>query len=128
MAGAVLAGNHQELIRLCKALSDENRVRMLKLLLDQDVSNCEMEVVFPGLSKSQISRDLTMLMNVGCIQRRREGRCVVYSVDRVKCNRFSQSLLQVLDDSLNDDEVTRGDRERLQRAVDEGVRERAKKG
>ena len=116
----------RELIRLCKALSDENRARMLKLLLEQDVSNCEMEVVFPDLSKSQISRDLSMLMNVGCLQRRREGRCVIYSLNRTKCNRFSQALMEVLADSFNDDEVTQRDREMLQKAIDEGAREKAK--
>ena len=113
----------RDIIGLGKALSDENRVRMLKLLLERDISNCEMAVVFPNLSRSQISRDLTMLMNVGCIRRWREGRCVVYTVDKEKCNGFSRALLGVLSESFNDDEVVREDRERLNRAIADGVRE-----
>ena len=116
----------QDLVKLCKALSDENRIRMLKLLLERDVSNCEMAMVFPNLSQSQISRDLSMLMNVGCLERWREGRCVVYTVNKAKCSQFVQALVKVLAESFNDDEVTYRDRENLLKAIDAGVREQAK--
>ena len=108
-----------KVIRLYKALSDENRVRMLKLLLERDIRNCEMQTVFPNLSQSQISRDLTLLTNVGCLERRREGRYVVYSVARKKGDRFCRSLLRELDNSFNNDEAMRRDKERLQRAAGE---------
>ena len=116
----------QELARLCKVLSDEKRIRMLKLLLERDVSNCEMEQVFPHLSQSQVSRDLTMLMNVGCLRRWREGRCVVYAVDRAKCSGLVQTLLGVLAKLFNDDEVVCRNRERLQKAIADRVRESAR--
>ena len=116
----------QELVRLCKALANENRIRMLKLLLDRDVSNCEMALVFPNLSQSQISRDLSMLMDVSCLRRWREGRCVVYTVDKAKCNEFVRALLGVLAESFSDDEVMCRDMEELQKAIDAGVREPAK--
>ena len=106
-----------EVIRLYKALSDSNRVRMLKLLLEQDIRNCDMQMVFPSLSQSQISRDLTLLANVGCVERRREGRNVIYSVDRARSNRFCQSVLEELADSFNNNKVTRRDRARLQKAL-----------
>jgi ArsR family transcriptional regulator len=63
------------MVRISKALADETRIRMLKLLLEKDICVCE-EEVFP-LSASQLSRDLNMLMEAGFLKRWREGKCVV---------------------------------------------------
>ncbi len=115
----------RELVKISKALADETRIRMLKLLLEKDICVCEMEEIFT-LSTSQISRNLKMLMEAGFLKRWRDGKCVVYIADRDSHNRYCQTLLSILADSFNDDEVTRRDRERLQKVIEDQVREKRK--
>jgi len=113
----------RELVRVSKALTNETRIRMLKLLLEKDISVCEMHEIFP-MSHSQVSRNLKMLMDAGFLKRWREGKCVVYVADKVNSNGYCQALLNVLADSFNDDEVACRDRERLQQVIAQQVRSR----
>jgi len=115
----------RDLVKAVKALGDETRLRMLKLLLDKDICVCEMEEIFP-LSHSQVSRNLKMLTDAGFLRRWREGKCVVYIADRANKNRYCQALLHLLVDSFNESEVTRRDREKLQKVIENEVRERRK--
>ncbi len=115
----------RELVRVLKALSDENRCRMLKLLLEKDICVCEMqEIIFK--SHSQVSRNLKILMDAGFLKRWHEGKCVVYVADRDNSNRYCQALIDVLGSSFNDNEVVLRDREKLQQVIADQVRERKK--
>jgi len=115
----------RELVRLSKALSDETRIRMLKLLLEKDICVCEMQEIFP-LSESQVSRSLKLLMDAGFLKRWRDGKCVVYEADRVNSSRCCRALLDVLADSFNDSRAVLRDRENLQKVIAEQVREKRK--
>jgi len=115
----------RDLIKASKALADETRIRMLKLLLEKDICVCEMQEIFP-MSQSQVSRNLKMLMDAGFLKRWREGKCVVYEADRNSSNTFCRALLDALAVSFNDSEAVSRDRERLQQAIAQRVRERAK--
>ncbi len=115
----------RELVKVAKALSDETRIRMLKLLLEEDICVCEMQEIFP-LSQSQVSRNLKALMDVGFLKRWREGKCVVYQADRDNSNRYCQAILDALIDSFNEDPTVRQDREKLRDIVARGVREKRK--
>lgn len=115
----------REWVRLAKVLTDETRIRMLKLLLERDICVCEMQEIFP-LSESQVSRNLKMLADAGFLKRWREGKCAVYIADRVNSDGLCKALLDLLADSFNDDEVVCRDRERLQEVVAQQVRVRNK--
>ena len=115
----------RELVKVAKALSDETRIRMLKLLLEKDICVCEMEEIFP-LSSSQLSRNLKMLMEAGFLKRWRDGKCVVYIADCENCGRYCRTLLNTVRDSFNDDEVTQSDRAKLQKVIADQVREKRK--
>jgi len=113
----------RELIRISKALSDETRIRMLKLLAERDVCICEMQEIFP-LSISQISRGLKILMDAGFLARWREGKCVVYAASNdSNINPFCRALLNTLAASFNDDESVIKDRENLKRVIEARIRE-----
>ncbi len=115
----------RELVRVSKALADENRIRMLKLLLEKDICVCEMREII-SISHSQVSRSLKMLMDAGFLKRWREGKCVVYEADRDNSSRYCRTLLDTLVDSFNDSEAVSKDRERLQHVIAEQVRESAR--
>ncbi|MFC1869669.1 ArsR/SmtB family transcription factor [Chloroflexota bacterium] len=111
--------------KIAKALSDENRLKMLKLLTEKDVCVCEMNEIFP-MSHSQVSRSLNILYNAGFLKRWHEGKCVVYMADRVNDNIYCQKMLNLIADFFNDDESIQKLREKLQQVIKDKVRERSK--
>ena len=115
----------RDMVKISKALADETRIRMLKLLLEKDICVCEMEGIFP-LSESQLSRNLKMLMDAGFLKRWREGKCVVYIADKANSNRYCQAVLELLATSYNDQEAVLRDRERLKQVIADQVREQKK--
>lgn len=111
--------------RCAKALTDENRVKMLKLLTEKDICVCEMKLIFP-ISHSQISRDLKMLYEAGFLKRWNEGKCVVYMADRVDIPAYCRPMLDAVANSYNDDESIRIYREKLQQLIEDKVREKSR--
>lgn len=111
--------------RCAKSLTDEYRVRMLKLLTEKDICLCEMKEIFP-ISHSQISRDLKTLHDAGFLKRWNEGKCVVYMADRINAEGYCRTLLDLVANSFNDDELVRLYREKLQRVIENKVRENSK--
>jgi len=111
--------------RCAKALTDENRVKMLKLLTEKDICLCEMKEIFP-ISHSQISRDLKTLYDAGFLKRWNEGKCVVYMADRVNSEGYCRALLEMVANSFNDDESVRICREKLHKVIENKVREKSK--
>lgn len=108
-----------------RALTDENRVMMLKLLTEKDICLCEMKEIIP-ISQSQISRDLKILYNAGFLRRWNEGRCVVYMADRIGSEGYCRALLDLVANSFNDDDSVRLCREKLQAVISKKVREKSK--
>jgi len=98
---------------------------MLKLLLDKEICICEMREIFPK-SESQISRHLKILMDAGFLKRWTDGRCVVYAADRETKNNHCRALMEFLGNSLNDDKWLQEDRKKLQKVVEDQVREKCK--
>ena len=115
----------REMVKATKALSDETRIRMLKLLLEKDICVCEMQEIFP-MSQTQVSRNLKTLMDAGFLKRWREGKCIVYEADRNSSNTFCRALLDALAVSFGDSEAVSRDRERLRQVIAQQVRERGK--
>lgn len=69
--------------RLFKALADETRLRMLKLLEVREMCVCEVMVAL-GLTQPTASHHLGILENVGLVKDRKEGKWVFYSIANQK--------------------------------------------
>lgn len=65
--------------RTLKALADLSRLRILNILLQQDVCVCDMQSVL-GLPQPLLSRHLAYLRNAGLVRDRRDGPRVWYSL------------------------------------------------
>ncbi|MFC2001079.1 ArsR/SmtB family transcription factor [Chloroflexota bacterium] len=115
----------QSFNKIAKALSDENRLKMLKLLTEKDICVCEMNEIFP-MSHSQVSRSLNILFNAGFLKRWHDGKCVVYMADRVNDNMHCQKMLNLIADSFNEDESIQNLREKLQQVIEGKVREKSR--
>ncbi|UCH32454.1 MAG: winged helix-turn-helix transcriptional regulator [Candidatus Bathyarchaeota archaeon] len=65
--------------RLLKALANETRLKMLRLLSTREMCVCELTVAL-GLTQPTASHHLNILQNVELITDRKEGKWVFYSV------------------------------------------------
>ncbi|MFQ6039954.1 MAG: ArsR/SmtB family transcription factor [Candidatus Poribacteria bacterium] len=106
----------RELVKVFKALSDETRIRLLKLLFEREVCVCELMQAL-NMTQSRVSRNLGILKDAGLVKDRRDGLWAFYSLDRKSFNQYAAPILGLLDGWLNDDEVILKDREGLSKAV-----------
>jgi DNA-binding transcriptional ArsR family regulator len=65
--------------RFFKALADETRLRIVKLLQVREMCVCEVMVAL-GLTQPTASHHLGLLENVGLVKDRKEGKWVFYSL------------------------------------------------
>jgi len=65
--------------RFFKALADETRLRIVKLLQVREMCVCEVMVAL-GLTQPTASHHLGLLENAGLVKDRKEGKWVFYSI------------------------------------------------
>lgn len=68
-----------EIIKILKALSDETRLGIIKMLLNGEKCVCE---IFPRVKRTQstTSIQLSKLKKLGVLESRREGKKVFYKI------------------------------------------------
>jgi ArsR family transcriptional regulator len=108
-----------DLIKALRALSDETRLRIMKVLLEKECCVCEVMQAL-DISQSRASRNLGILQDAGFLTARRYGAWIIYSLDRQTANRYAVSLAKLLKDSPLSDEVLKRDKKRLKHAVRTG--------
>lgn len=106
----------QNLIKALKALSDETRLRIMKVLLEKECCVCEIMQAL-DISQSRASRNLGILQDAGFLKARRNGPWIIYSVNRRMANSRVVSLTRLLEESPLSDRILREDKKRLKRAV-----------
>lgn len=69
----------QQFMAITKALSDENRVRVLLMLREGELCLCQIIEVL-GLAPSTVSKHVELLRRAGLVSRRKEGRWHYYQL------------------------------------------------
>ena len=69
-----------ELVKVLKALGDENRVRILNLLRKRNMCVCELETVL-NITQSNVSRHLLKLKEADIIDFEKQGQFVFYKIN-----------------------------------------------
>jgi len=92
----------RDFIKIAKALSDPNRVKMLKLLQRRVLCVCEIQEAL-GLAQSTASKHLKILEEAGLITYAKEGLWVNYRLAEDARNPYAASLLDNLRRWLEDD-------------------------
>lgn len=67
--------------RLLKALGNAQRLRVLCLLIDQEMSVGQINEQLPDLSQSALSQHLAKLREEGLVQTRREAQTIWYTLE-----------------------------------------------
>ena len=92
----------REFIKVMKALSDPNRVKMIKMLQRRVMCVCELQGAL-GLAQSTVSKHLKILEDAGMIAFSKEGLWVNYRLADGAKNPYVASLLGNLRHWLEDD-------------------------
>lgn len=89
-------------IKVMKALSDPNRVKILKLLQQKTMCVCELQGAL-HISQPSVSKALKMLEEAGLVDYKKEGLWVNYYLADGKASPYAASLLGNLKHWLEDD-------------------------
>jgi ArsR family transcriptional regulator, arsenate/arsenite/antimonite-responsive transcriptional repressor len=92
----------KEFIKVMRALSDPNRVKILKLLQQREMCVCEIQAAI-GIAQPTVSKHLKSLEDAGLVDRKKEGLWVNYSLTGGGRSRYAASLLGNLRHWLDDD-------------------------
>ncbi|MFA5058435.1 MAG: metalloregulator ArsR/SmtB family transcription factor [Opitutaceae bacterium] len=98
-----------------KLLSDPTRLRLLALLMKEELSVAELQEVL-GMAQSRISSQLALLRQAGFVADRREGKKAFYSL-RGGLPARQLALLRTADDAVADSPEFAADRENLDRIL-----------
>lgn len=91
-----------DFIYVMKALSEPNRVRMLKLMGRRPLCVCELTSLL-GLAQPTVSKHVGILERAGLVRGKRDGAWVLYEPDMER-SRYAREMLEKLSGWLEDDE------------------------
>jgi len=103
----------RQTIRTFKALSDPNRIRILKMLEVKPLCVCEITDVLE-LATSTVSKHLSLLREAGFIIDEKDGKWVNYQLDETEWNTYARELRTLLTTWLNDDDTIQSDKKKIQ--------------
>jgi ArsR family transcriptional regulator len=89
----------EKVIQKFKAMGDENRFRILMLLLRKPLCVCELLEVL-DIKGGTLSAHLKLLKNAGLISQKKDGRWIVYSISSEENINFLNGIEKELEDSI----------------------------
>ncbi|HYL16620.1 MAG TPA: metalloregulator ArsR/SmtB family transcription factor [Terriglobales bacterium] len=109
----------KELQKCFKGLADQNRLRIINLLLHGELCGCDVQYVLNN-SQPNVSRHLTYLKNAGLVQDRRDGFRIFYRLAEPQ-KAVRRQLFEFLRAAFKEDGALRHDIERLKQAIKGGA-------
>ena len=104
----------RNLIKVFKALSDSNRIRILKMLEDRHLCVCEITAVLK-LASSTVSKHLSILRNVEFILDEKEGKWVNFYLNNDNSNEYIFQILPLIKNWLPEDQIIKNDKEKVKK-------------
>lgn len=76
-----MKGGDQVVLKIIKALGDENRLRLLNLYYEDELCGCEVEAIL-NMTQSNVSRHLAKLTGAGITTFRKDAKYIYYRLDQ----------------------------------------------
>jgi len=102
----------RKLVKVFKALSDSNRIRILKMLEKRHLCVCEITKIL-NLASSTVSKHLSILRDAELILDEKDGKWVNYYLNQEKSDQYVQKLLPLIKSWLPDDDIILQDKEKV---------------
>ena len=80
-----------EIAKVCKALGDENRVQIVKMLTDGELCACRILDAF-NISQPTLSHHMKILTDCNLVNSRKEGKWTYYSINSQKVSDFKNAV------------------------------------
>ena len=100
------------IVKVFKALSDTNRLRILKMLEIRPLCVCEITEVLQ-LATSTVSKHLSILRDAELIIDEKQGKWVNYSLNANANQDYANQLLPSIAEWLKTDEIIKSDTEKV---------------
>ena len=100
-------------LRITKALSDIQRLRILMILRDGELCVCQVIAVL-GLAPSTVSKHLSVLSAAGLVDSRKEGRWAYFRLPQGVALKVVNPVLKWLDGALDSDDLVAKDAKKLE--------------
>lgn len=104
----------RDFVKTFKALSDANRIRILKMLEIRELCVCEITEILQ-LATSTVSKHLAILRDAGFAVDSKDGKWVYYMLAPANSSTLVNKLLPLLHDALPDDATIRADQEQVRK-------------
>lgn len=101
----------KEFVRLMKALSDPNRVKIVTMLEVRELCVCELTALL-GVAQPTVSKHLRILEDTGLVSFRKEGNWIIYRLN-VECRGQARTMLGLVGQWLDKAPEIQGLRQRL---------------
>ena len=101
-------------VNVFRALSDPNRLRIMKMLGERELCVCEIKHVL-DLSVSTVSKHLSILRDAGLITDAKDGKWVNYRLAASPENKLARSMMKVLQQSFEDEATVQADRKQVRK-------------
>ena len=101
----------ETLIKIFKALSDKNRLRIIKMLQKKPLCVCEITAIL-GLAISTVSSHLSILKDAEIIFDTKSGKWVDYYLNKEGKNIYLAGLLPLISYWLESDDQIKSDMEK----------------
>jgi ArsR family transcriptional regulator len=95
--------------KVFKALSDETRIRILKMLESRPLCVCEIQYVLKG-SQPNVSHHLKTLHEAGLVESEKDGLWIAYRLPGKPETPFHAAALGLVRKSLSSDETVKKDK------------------
>ena len=99
----------RELLKVLKAVSDKNRLRILKMLEQKEMCVCELSTAL-GVTQPSVSKHMSLLKEAGLVCDERNGQWIEYKLCEEKINQFAPLILKQLKLWINDDPCVNNDK------------------
>lgn len=105
----------KDFIKAMKALSDETRLRILKVLMEKECCVCEVMQAL-DISQTRASRNLGILQDAGFLKLRKDSQWSLFSIDKAGMKEHLSELVDIINKALAGNETAALDSERLGKA------------
>ena len=83
--------NESEIAVICKALGDENRVQIIKMLSGGELCACKILDAF-NITQPTLSHHMKILTDCNLVNSRKEGKWTYYSINGEKFSEFKNAV------------------------------------
>ena len=89
----------EELSLLASALSDTNRIEILKMLASKELCACHI-LSYLGISQPTLSYHMKLMTEAGLVSASRRGKWTFYSISRDRLNAFAHAINEIPDEEI----------------------------